>query len=40
MSIITAPPVFALPPASYPMRRFSVDEYHRLIEAKILTETG
>lgn len=38
MSIVTAPPVSSLPPARYPMRRFSVEEYHRLIETAILTE--
>jgi hypothetical protein len=36
---ITAPPVpgmFALPPG--PVRKFTVDEYHRMIQAGILTE--
>jgi Uma2 family endonuclease len=39
MSVITPPPQLNPPPMSpYPLRRFTVDEYHQLIQAGILTE--
>ncbi len=36
MSAISTLPLFAMPP--FPIRRFSVAEYHRMIDAGILTE--
>ncbi|HYO08894.1 MAG TPA: Uma2 family endonuclease [Tepidisphaeraceae bacterium] len=39
MSVAPSPaPAQLSPPPQQPMRRFSVDEYHRMIEAGILTE--
>ncbi len=36
MSTLAALPLYLMPP--FPVRRFSVDEYHRMIDAGILTE--
>ncbi len=38
MSILSPPTGVGLSPPSLPMRRFTVDEYHRMIQAGILTE--
>src|SRR5262245_51361037 len=38
MSMLTTPPAITCLPPSWPMRRFSVDEYHRLIEIGLFTE--
>jgi Uma2 family endonuclease len=38
MSTITPPGTIFLQPPSLPVRRFTVDEYHRMIQAGILTE--
>src|SRR5262249_16346423 len=38
MSISTLPPAPVLQPPPYPIYKFSVDDYHRMIQAGILTE--
>jgi Uma2 family endonuclease len=38
MSVIVPPSTLSLLPPSLPVRRFTVDEYHRMIQAGILTE--
>src|SRR5262245_40463855 len=35
---ITTPPSLIFPPPAYPMRPFTVAEYHQMIQAGILTE--
>lgn len=38
MSIISPPLGGGFPPPSFPVRRFTVDEYHRMVQCSILTE--